>query len=293
MHQYTRRFRVRHYELDSFNHVNNAVYANYLQEAAIEASADAGFDLDWYQTRGTRWVIRELSIRYHTPASYLDELDVTTWVSEVRRATSTREYLITRVSDGAMVARARVNWVYVDATTGRPTRIDEAFTDSFAPDGKQEPIGIRIEKATPTVDAHRYHTRRRVQMRELDPSQHVNNGVYLHWIEQAYFDAIRAGGHPVEAWEAQGIRAFQGGHSIEYFNEARDNEEIEIVSWICEMGKVRGSWTHEIFNATTGVLLAREYSLGIFVDMRGRLVPAPADIVKDILRGPADEGVKG
>ena len=42
MRQYTRRFRVRHYELDSFNHVNNAVYANYMQEAAIEASTEAG-----------------------------------------------------------------------------------------------------------------------------------------------------------------------------------------------------------------------------------------------------------
>jgi acyl-CoA thioester hydrolase len=43
---YTRRFKVRQYELDSFGHVNNAVYVNYLQEAAIEASADAGYDPD-------------------------------------------------------------------------------------------------------------------------------------------------------------------------------------------------------------------------------------------------------
>jgi acyl-CoA thioester hydrolase len=286
MRSFTRRFRVRHYELDSFNHVNNAVYANYMQEAAIEASADAGFGIDWYQRRGTRWVIRELAIRYHTPASYGESIDVTTWVSDVRRVTSTREYSMTRTSDGAKVARARVKWVYVDATAGRPTRIDDEFLGQFAPDGGQEPLGIRIEKATLTPDAFHYHTRRRVQTRELDPSQHVNNAVYLHWIEQAYFDALRTAGHPLEAWTEQSVFAFQGGHEIEYMGEARDNDEIEIVSWICEMGKVRGSWTHEIYHVATGKLLAREYSLGIFVNDKGRLVPAPEHIVLDVLRGP-------
>lgn len=286
MRQFTRRFRVRHYELDSFNHVNNAVYANYMQEAAIEASTAAGFGIDWYAQRGTRWVIRELAIRYHTPAAYGDEIEVTTWVSDVRRATSTREYSMKRVADGAKVARARVNWVYVDASSGRPTRIDEIFTEQFVPDGVQEPLGIRIEHATPTLDAYRYRTRRRVQTRELDPSQHVNNAVYLHWIEQAYFEALRTAGNPVEAWRDQNVFALQGGHEIEYLGEARDNDEIEIVSWICEMGKVRGSWTHEIYNAANGKLLAREYSLGIFVNERGRLIAPPPHIVDAVLQGP-------
>src|ERR687885_301189 len=99
MREYSRRFRVRHYELDSFGHVNNAVYVNYMQEAAIEASDDAGFGAAWYSERGTNWVIRKLSIRYLLPARYRDELQVRTWISEVRRATCTREYLITRIGD--------------------------------------------------------------------------------------------------------------------------------------------------------------------------------------------------
>ncbi|MGH7455881.1 MAG: acyl-CoA thioesterase, partial [bacterium] len=120
MRQYIRRFRVRHYELDSFSHVNNAVYANYMQEAAIEASTEAGYSPAWYREHGTGWVIRQLSIRYHFQAAYGDELVVTTWVSDVRRVTSNREYDIARASDGAQVARARVNWVYIDLKTGQP-----------------------------------------------------------------------------------------------------------------------------------------------------------------------------
>ena len=285
MRQYTRTFRVRHYELDSFGHVNNAVYANYLQEAAIEASSDAGFTPAWYAENKTGWVIRQLSIRYHLQASYNDELEVTTWVSNVRRVSSTREYLITRAADKAKVARARVNWVYLDMNRSKPARVTDQFVRAFEPAGEMEELGIRLQNPYKTLDAFRYRTRRRVQTYELDALHHVNNAVYLNWIEQAYFDALRASGHPIEQVRQQGWWALQGGHEIEYFEPAFDNDEIEIVSCVCEMGKVRGSWIHEIYNASTKRLLARDYSLGIFVNQSGRLVAPPQSFIDDVLRG--------
>jgi acyl-CoA thioester hydrolase len=292
MRHFTRRFRVRHYELDSFGHVNNAVYVNYMQEAAIEASADAGFGPAWYAERGTNWVIRKLSIRYLLPALYKEELEVKTWISEVRRATCTREYLITRPVDGARIARARVQWVYLDSRTGRLTRVPSEIAERFAPTGEQEEeLGIHIQKARGTPEAFRYRTRRRVQTFELDTLRHVNHAVYLNWIEQAYFDALRAAGHAVERTRREGWLALQGGHDIEYFEPAFDNEEIEIASWVSEVGRVRGAWAHEIHSVDRGRLLAREYSLGIFVNEAGRPVNAPMHVINDVLRGPATSGI--
>jgi acyl-CoA thioester hydrolase len=231
-------------------------------------------------------VIRQLSIRYLLQASYGDELEVTTWVSDMKRVTSNREYEIARVSDGARVARARVNWVYIDFKTGQPTRIPEDFKTAFDPSGELEDLGIRMQKPRKADDSYRYHSRRRVQTYEVDTAQHVNNAVYLHWIEQAYFDAIRTAGHPVEQIRPQGWLVVQGGHEIEYFEPAFDNDEIEIVSWICEMGKVRGAWIYEIYNAKSGKLLARDYSLGIFVNLEGKLIVPPQHIIEAVLRGP-------
>src|SRR5438270_10615 len=59
--QFTRRFRVRHYELDVTGRVLVATYVRYMQEAAIEASAAVGFDTDWYRAHETGWVIRGLA----------------------------------------------------------------------------------------------------------------------------------------------------------------------------------------------------------------------------------------
>jgi acyl-CoA thioesterase FadM len=51
----------------------------------------------------------------------------------VRQATVIRHYTVTRVSDGALLARARTLWVWVDLETGRPIRIPSAFLADFAP----------------------------------------------------------------------------------------------------------------------------------------------------------------
>jgi acyl-CoA thioester hydrolase len=279
------RFRVRHYELDVFAHVNNVVYVQLMQEAAIEGSTRAGYGPDWYRERGTGWVIRRLTVRYLAQVTHGDEIEIATWVSQMRGVSSNREYDLTRTSDGAHVARARAQWVYVDLAKAQPLRFPPEFAQDFAPTGEVEDIDVRLQKATPTDDAHRYHSRRRVQFHELDTARHVNHAVYLQWVGQAYFHAMRAAGYPPERMRQEGWAVFQGGHDIEYHAPALDNDEVEIVSWVCEMGKVRGAWTHEMYNVATGKLLARDYSLGVFVNAEGRPAPLPQEAVASVLRG--------
>ena len=56
---HVRTFRVRHYECDALGHVNYANYLRYMQEAAFDASAAAGYDLDRYKAMGCHWLVRE------------------------------------------------------------------------------------------------------------------------------------------------------------------------------------------------------------------------------------------
>jgi acyl-CoA thioester hydrolase len=280
-------FPVRHYELDAFGHVNHAVYVQYMQEAAIEGSTRAGFGPTWYRARGTGWVIRRLTVRYLAQATHSDTVAVETWVSQMRGPTSVREYDLTRAGDGVRVARARAQWVYLDLLKGKPVRFPAECAAAFAPSGEVEDLGVRLPKAQPTEGAHRYRSRRRVHFHELDPAQHVNHAMYLQWTVQAYFDALRAAGYPPERTRQQGWLVLQGGHEMEYFAPARDNDEVEVVSWVCELGKVRGAWTHEIYHAGTGKLLARDYSLGVFLTPEGKPTTLPAQAIEDVLRGPS------
>jgi acyl-CoA thioester hydrolase len=288
-HRFTRRFQVRHYELDALGHVNNVVFVQYMQEAAIEASAALGFNADWYREQATAWVVRRLTVRYLAQVVYGDEVDVTTWVSAMRGVRSTREYDLTRVGDGARVARGRAEWIYVDAKTAQPVRFPDRWAKAFLAEGAEgaEELDVHPTSVRPTEGAHRYLSRRVVQFHELDAAQHVNHAVYLHWVGEAYFDALRAAGQPLERSRQEGWMVLQAGHEIEYFAPARDNENIEIVSWVCELGKVRGAWTQEIYNADTRQLLARDYSLGVFVNLQGKPAAPPLEAVNRVVYGPA------
>lgn len=289
--RYSFRFPVRQHELDAFNHLNNVVHIQYMQEAAIQASLQAGFGPDWYRERGTGWVIRRLTVRYFAQAAYGDEIAVDTWLSQMRGVSCNREYDLTRSSDGARIARGRAQWVYVDREKGQPIRFPAEAAKAFAATGEVEELDVRLKIAKPTDGAHRYLHRRRVQFHELDSAWHVNHAEYLQWVGQAYFDAIREAGYPPERTREQGWAVFQGGHDIEYFAPAVCNDDIEVVSWVCELAKVRGAWTHEIYHSGNGKLLARDYSLGIFVTPEGKPTSLPAQAITDVLRGPPSTSV--
>ncbi|WP_259472757.1 acyl-CoA thioesterase [Clostridium estertheticum] len=60
-HEY--KFEVRGYELDSFNHVNNAVYVNYLEESRWRFFKDENF-IDFMLGESLHAVVIETNIRY-------------------------------------------------------------------------------------------------------------------------------------------------------------------------------------------------------------------------------------
>ncbi len=169
----------------------------------------------------------------------------------------------------------------MDAASGQPIRVPDEWAAVYATKDKLEELGVRLDGPRPTPDAHRYTNRRRVQFQELDLVQHVNHAVYLQWAGQACFDALLAAGHPLE-------RMLQTGHEIQYFAAALDNENIEIVSWIGEVGETGVAWTHEISNADTRKLLARDYSSVIFLNAEHQPASASPQLIEDLLRGPRE-----
>ncbi len=91
----TRSFRVRYFECDSFEHLNNAYYVRYMQEAAFDASKAAGFDLNRYQQMNRLWLVHRTKIGFLRPIFYNDTVVVKTWVQDFRHSSSRRLYQFT------------------------------------------------------------------------------------------------------------------------------------------------------------------------------------------------------
>ncbi len=120
-------------DLDPVQHVNNANYMAYLEECGVAVAAAHGWPMTRMMEAGFGIVARQYRIEYRQPALLGDEVEIATWISDVKRASAVRHYTLTRPRDGALLVRARVLWVWVDLATGRPIRIPADFMADFKP----------------------------------------------------------------------------------------------------------------------------------------------------------------
>jgi acyl-CoA thioester hydrolase len=84
------------------------------------------------QGKDATWVIREHKIEYFLPAFAGEEIEIKTWVENVRRVRSLRKCEFARKSDGRVLVQGETHWVFVDAKTGRPLPIPQEVSSVFA-----------------------------------------------------------------------------------------------------------------------------------------------------------------
>jgi acyl-CoA thioester hydrolase len=124
--------RTRWSEIDPAGHVNNAAYFTFFEDCAMELMVDRGWPAARMHADGFGVVAREFRIQYQSPALLDDVLEVSTWISEVKRASVLRHYVIKRVGDDEPIVRAQALWVWIDLASGRPLRIPEQYLQAFA-----------------------------------------------------------------------------------------------------------------------------------------------------------------
>ncbi len=119
-------------DVDQAGHINNATYLNYMEEVGIQAAKAVGWSINRMRAEGFAIVARRVQIEYRLQAVLGEELTISTFLSDVRRANATRHYIIARADDGALVAQARGVFMSVSPTTNQIVRMPREMLDDFA-----------------------------------------------------------------------------------------------------------------------------------------------------------------
>jgi acyl-CoA thioester hydrolase len=110
--------------IDENGHVNNVHYVQWMQDVAVRHYEFIG-GVPPMQALGATWMVRSHHIEYLAPAFAGDEIEIRTWVVNVRRVRSLRRYEFVRKSDGRLLSKGETDWVFVNAISGRPLAIPE------------------------------------------------------------------------------------------------------------------------------------------------------------------------
>jgi acyl-CoA thioester hydrolase len=125
---------VRSYDLDSFGHVNHAVYLNYLEAGRFDALREGGLSRAVMTENGWGVYVVRLVIDYLKEAHMDDRLVVRTRLAGFRRSSMvlSQEVARPREDDVDVIARAEVHAVWV-GETGRPIRIPTRARTALGP----------------------------------------------------------------------------------------------------------------------------------------------------------------
>ncbi len=116
---------VRWGDLDAFNHVNNAVYSTYLEEAR----------LCWLQGLGGTWSSREAApvvansqINFRRPINWPATVTVSLYAGRIGRSSLLLPFSMRDADDSDLLyAEGETTMVWIDPTSGRSVPLPEAI----------------------------------------------------------------------------------------------------------------------------------------------------------------------
>lgn len=124
------KLRVRSYNLDSFGHVNNAVYFNYLEEARCDYLEQLGVSFtDFHRLQAFAFVIGA-EIAYKSPAKFNDLLDIRGQFRDIRRSSFGTHYEIFNETTGKLCAVAKMSFAFVN-NEGKVIAMPALFRDKM------------------------------------------------------------------------------------------------------------------------------------------------------------------
>lgn len=281
---FERTFRIRYSECDAYHQFNGANYIRLMLETAFDASANVGYSFEKYQEIGCHWIIRMTNIEFISPLYYGDIVYVRTWVEDFQRVRSLRRYEFRRPGTNELIARAVTDWVFLDSQSGMPKSIPTDIIAAYLPDGEvQLPRTSRhFPPSTPPPDGV-FKMVRQVEWRDLDIGQHVNNAVYLTFLEECAFRHYAVNEWPLVRMNAESFGIFPQGHRIEYLQPARLGDTLIVSTWMSDIRTETATRQYEIHRQTDQQLIARSQSNYVWTDLATKKpIPIPVHFRQDM-----------
>lgn len=108
--------KVRGFHLDVYQHVNNARYLEFLEEARWDGLEDSSC-FQWMMAHNIAFVVVNININYRRPAVLSDLLTITSELKQLNDKSGILKQVITRGTENDVVADALITFVCIDLKT--------------------------------------------------------------------------------------------------------------------------------------------------------------------------------
>lgn len=110
------KIKVRGYHIDIYQHVNNARYLEFLEEARWDGLENSE-SFKWLTAKNIAFIVANININYRRPAVLGDELTVTSQLQQLNGKSGVLSQVVTLDPEGQVVADALITFVCIDLKT--------------------------------------------------------------------------------------------------------------------------------------------------------------------------------
>ena len=275
---------VRWVDLDAQGHVNNALVADYLQEARVA----------FLLTGPTPGLLRQGVVVVSHQIEYLRPVEFTgsavrvdLWLGNLRAAEFTLAYQV--IQDGEVAARARTRLCAFDFDAGRPRRFTPTERAPFA-QVAAELFEFR-DLGRFRVGEHPFRHEFAVRWSDLDAYGHVNNVRFFDFVAEA---RIQMGSDTDPAANRMSAAAEAGylwmvvRQDLDYLGQLEHRlEPYQALVRVAAVGRTSMTLVAELTDPQSGTVAARATTVLVCGDTQGRPMPIPDAVAHGLHRWPA------
>lgn len=115
---------------------------------------------------------------------------------------------------------------------------------------------------------------------DIDGQGHVNNAVYLRWMDLAAYAHSCALGYDWEKYQQLGATFVVRRHEVDYFAPALSEDRIVVATWPCDMHRFTAYRRHQIVRGSDAKTLVKALTKWVFVDLEtGRPRRMPKSLI--------------
>ena len=215
-------FQIQPQDVDFQFRVTMAAFANILLTTAGYNADDNGFGLRRLHEMDCAWVLSRLAIEMKRFPEQYEKISVETWVEEVGRANTTRNFCI-RDENDEIIANACSEWVFFDMKTRRAKDLLTLEGIHKFANGERGLIEKPVKLGA--VEGSDYDGFK-VKYSDIDINGHVSSMRYIQWVSDCF---------SLNCYRKCQLKRFE----INYMNEMVFDDFVEIVGHELHTGDFR------------------------------------------------------
>jgi acyl-ACP thioesterase len=211
-------FQLSPQDCDFREQVSLSALGDLILQAAGKSADENGFGMQRLNAENRTWVVSRMAIEMYRFPKWREWITIETWVEEVGRAATTRNFRIAD-NNGTVISGASTLWAMIDVSTRRA--VDLKTIDGLSAAASGIPSMVEKPKRLPSVEESMQKSHE-VAYSDIDFNRHANSMKYVEWMLDC-FSLEWHQEHAIKRCELNFIHEVFYGDNVDIFLKQQEN----------------------------------------------------------------------